>query len=456
MAELPLPIHSNRRGQSTQSRLRNCFAERSAVNAKNLVTLIGCPGVQADGTLPKTPYRGAGTINTRLMAVAGTSLYEIAPDYSTTEIGAIAGSGRVSMAENTDGLSIYTNAADYLYDGTTLSVITDPDKRTSHLVDVFEGYAVSIEENSGRFFTSQVDDSDDFDALDFSEAAFEPDNLVSLLVNRSRLILFGQGTLEMWFVQGGSGFPLARVPNGVAETGCIAELTPKTLAEGIYFVDQDRIVRTLSGINPQKISSHAIDDELERVTDPAAIVAFTYKFNGHSFYCLTTDRGTFIFDVTTGEWHERKSLHVDRWRVDDVVPAFNKQIAFDSQSGQFGRIDGDITTEFGESIRMDWTFPTVWAKGRVAKHNRLEISANVGEAAAGVEPVMGLEYSDDGGVTFIDIGPTRSLGKSGETFQRMDWTRLGSSRNRTYRGYISDAVRRLVVDANIEVQGGRL
>jgi len=457
MAKLILPIHSNRRGQSIQSRLVNCYAEKSAALAKGPITLIGCPGINALGTLPTTPYRGSAVFGTELYAVGGAVLYRISSTGATTSIGAILGGGLVSMAENRDALSIYTDSSDYTYDGSTLAVITDVDKRVSELVDVIEGYIVSIETGSDRFFTSELGNSDSFVATDFGTASLEPDVLVSLLVDKARLVLFGSKTLEMWFVIGGSGFPLGRVPSGVAETGCIAAFSPVKLADGVFFVDQDRIPRQLLGIQTRKISSHAIDQVFRQINNPVNIFGFSYVTEGHQFYCLTTDRGTFVFDIATGEWHERRSLGLSRWRIDDVINVYNTQVAFDSESGQFGTVDEILTTEFGNAIRMEWTYPTVYAEGRIARHRRLETHCEVGGAAAGAtSSELGLEISDDGGNTFVDVGSTRSLGLTGEFNEVPIWTKLGSSRNRAYRHYISDAVRRLVADTQLEVDGGRL
>lgn len=468
MARLILPIHSNRRGQAVQSRLVNCYAEQSAAGAKGPITLVGCPGVEQKGTLPETPFRGWGIMGGRLFAAAGNNIYQIFPDW-TTRVVNMAGvtpfkpSGRVSFAENRDGLNVYTDTDDFFLDPSfgnppgDLQYISDADKRISPaVVDVIEGYTVSIEKGSDRFYTSNLGDSTAFTATDFGTAASEPDELVTLLVDKARLILFGQSTLEMWFVGNAIGFPLARVPNGIAETGCIAAFSPVKMGEGMYFLDMDKVPRTLVGISPQKISSHAIDEEFRQITNPEDVVGFHYHSEGHQFYCLTTSRGTFIFDAQTGEWHERKSLGLDRWRVDDVAQAYNQQIAFDSESGAFGVIDESIGTEFGDPIRMDWAYPAVYAEGRTARHRRIEVSCTVGEAAAGVTPVIGLEISDDGGKTFTDVGSTRSLGETGEYFESPIWTKLGSSRNRVYRPYISDAVRRVIADTQLEVDGGRI
>jgi len=66
-----------------------------------------------------------------------------------------------------------------------------------------------------------------------------------------------------------------------------------------------------------------------------------------------------------------------------------------------------------------------------------------------------MDISDDGGKTWEAL-PTRSLGLTGEYNEVPIWTNLGSSRNRVYRGWISDSIERGVFDTQLEVEGGRL
>ncbi len=454
MAKLILPIHSQQRGQGIQSRLTNCYAEANPIGAKAPIGLIGCPGVSTEGTLTTTPYRGSGVWNSTLYAVGGSTLYSIFSAGTVTSIGTVLGKGWVSMAANRDALSIYTNGTDYTYDG-TLTAITDADKEAAEIVDVIEGFAVHIRSGTDQFATSGLANSAVFDALDFDSAAASPDLLVSLIVNHQQLVLLGVDKSEIWWVAGGSGFPLARIPNGVIEYGCIAAYSPVNLDSATFWVDHDRIPRRLSGVQGLKISSHAIDHQLRKVNNPSAIFGFTYTTEGHVFYCLTTDRGTFIYDAATGEWHERKSLGLDRWRVDDVTRAYDKQWAFDSTTGKFGVIDETLPTEFGDPIRMEWIYPTVYGDGRTAAHKRLIVIADVGGAAASVSPLLGMSVSDNGGKTWSELG-TRSLGLTGDYEQVPIWTKLGSSNNRVYRGWLSDPIERGVFDTQLEIDGGRL
>ena len=450
MSKLRLPMGSD--GRTSSARLFNCFAEGGG--DKGPVSLLNVPGVNTLGTLPSTAYRGARMHNGLLYVVAGNTLYSVTRNGTATSESAIAGSGRVTMASNRDALVIGTNSTDYVFDG-ALTPITDPDFVDSSLVDVIDSYAVWLRPSTDQIASSGLANSDDYDALDFATAEATPDKLVGHIVDHNQWILFGEETTEIWWNAGNTGFPFERIGNGVIEHGCIASRSIAKADSGVFWLDDDRIIRRLVGIQAQKVSTHAIDELVREQPDAETAYGFTYSSDGHIFYCLTFDGLTVCYDAATGQWHERRSLNQSNWRVADVVSAYNRYMAFDTDTGKFGFLDETAYTEFDEEIQTAWRYPVVYAEGRTARHNRLEIMLDVGGAALGETAVVGLRVSDDGGKTFDEL-PTRSIGLTGEYLEAPLWTKLGSSRNRVYEPWISDNVRRLVVDTQLEVVGGRL
>jgi hypothetical protein len=65
-----------------------------------------------------------------------------------------------------------------------------------------------------------------------------------------------------------------------------------------------------------------------------------------------------------------------------------------------------------------------------------------------------LQYSDDGGTTWSDE-MREEAGPRGEPRTQVSWQRLGSSRNRVYRVWMTDPVFFIIVDAYISLQRGR-
>jgi hypothetical protein len=179
-------------------------------------------------------------------------------------------------------------------------------------------------------------------------------------------------------------------------------------------------------------------------------------WDGHIWYVLTFPEATWIYDITTQKWFERRSYGYDNWRVSCAVQLDGITYVGDSYSNKFGKLD-DTFTEFGDVLRMAWSYPAVYADRARAIHDRLEIvfESGVGIATGqGSDPYVSLEVSDDG-KTFREM-PIKRLGKIGEYRNRAVWHRLGQSRDRVYRAYVSDPVRRKVADTVLEVVGGRL
>ena len=112
----------------------------------------------------------------------------------------------------------------------------------------------------------------------------------------------------------------------------------------------------------------------------------------------------------------------------------------------------------GAIQRMEWTYQPIYANGQRAFHNRLEMVLETGvglTTGQGSSPEIMLEYSDDGGQTYVSM-PNRSLGAIGKYESRVVWHNLGASRQRVYRASVSDPIKVTLTDTLIEVDGGRL
>jgi hypothetical protein len=84
----------------------------------------------------------------------------------------------------------------------------------------------------------------------------------------------------------------------------------------------------------------------------------------------------------------------------------------------------------------------------------LDLEAGVGlREGQGVDPLVMLQFSDDSGHTWHNLHPM-SIGRRGEWAFRVNWKRLGQSRNRLYRFYGSDPVKICLLDAYTEIEPG--
>ena len=89
-------------------------------------------------------------------------------------------------------------------------------------------------------------------------------------------------------------------------------------------------------------------------------------------------------------------------------------------------------------------------------HRSLTLDVEVGvglREGQGVDPLVMLQYSNDSGHTWHNLHPT-NMGRRGEYLFRVNWHRLGQSRNRLYRFYGSDPVKICLVDCYTEIERG--
>src|SRR5574343_188795 len=314
MPKLLIPFHSyaTRAKQFSGRRLVNCYAEQAPAQAKGPLGLMRAPGIDEWVTLPRSPVRGLATHNGTLYAVAGGRLYSISPGGSYTDLGTISGSGRVSMASNGQQLVIVAAPTGYVYNG-TLTEIIDADFTAwgASQVAVVDGFACFVTNGSQDWFHSDYLEADVYDGLNFAVAGgASPDPLNAILVDHRQVFLFGTESVELWYNTGsGSGSPFARESNGVIEVGCGAPWSPCQADNTVFWLDNLRIARRLVDLVPVRVSTHALEQrwrDYDRVDDA---YGFTFAHDGHTFWCLTFPSGgdTFLFDMATGEWCERRS-----------------------------------------------------------------------------------------------------------------------------------------------------
>lgn len=450
-----LPFHSYRlrSKKAAQMRLLNCYAIEAPPEGKSPTMIQGMAGIAPFSTIADSPQRASIQFGGSLYSVAGSKFYRVAADGTATVIGTLSGNATVDLAKNQSQIAILIYPTLWVYNGTTLTEVTDPDftSRKAKKMAVLDNFGGFIEPNSGRFFICDLADFTVYDALDFATAEGQPDNLVSIESNQRQFVLFGEESLELWDNAGGSGFPFLRVANGYVECGCGAADSTCTGDNTVFWLDQNRIFRRLEGVTPRRISNDGCEQQWQTYSRIDDANAYVYVFDGHTFIVLRfpSAGATWVHDINTGEWHERQSQGQDHWRAQWVVNCYGKTLVGDTQSGNIGALDVDTHTEWGNQLLREATTGVVSEGGRWINHDCLELDLEVGTGSeAGSDPQIMLEVSDDGGVTFRSR-PNRSLGTIGQKRKRVRWFGGGRSRERVYRWRVSD-------DAPFVVNAARL
>lgn len=365
--------------------------------------------------------------------------------------------GRVTMADDGtrimigDGSNASYNAN--LAAGSALSVVADADCPGGYLTWQ-DGYFIHTVPSTGRFSISGLN-AVTYDALDTATAEGRPDRLVMLLSAGRMLWLFGTETTEVWWNSGNADFPFQRNEAAFIETGTVAAASCVRAGGSVAWVGSDErgrgTVWHAQGLQPVRISTHAVELALAGYSRLDEASAFAYQQGGHEFYQLSVPSsssdsgGTWVYDFATGLWHERSYLSATgeephRAWVGGV--GFGHVIVGDREDGRLYTYDLDYYSDDGDEIRRLRQTPHLSQGEKEIVFHSFQLQAQMGvglSSGQGSSPTVLLSWSDDGGSTWSNTHEA-SLGAIGKYKDRAIWRRLGKSRDRVFRVEMSDPV----------------
>lgn len=471
------PTYTLAHPSAGSQRLVNLYPEVHEAGPRkgNVARFVGTPGLRSRVTLGAGPIRGVHRASTgQLFVVSGANLYEVFSHWvSDLRGGTLASSsGRVTMADDGTRIVIGDGGSSAFYapltTGSALAAM-DADCPGGH-VTWQDGYFLHTAPGTGRFVISDLN-AITYDPLETATAEGRPDRLVMILSVNLQILLFGELTLEVWFNSGAAAFPFSRNASAMIETGTISAGTVARVGGSAAWVGSDErgrgTVWHLRGLQPVRISTHAVEHALAGYSRLDESSAFAYQQGGHEFYQLTVpgndedSGGTWVFDFNTGMWHERDYLAVtgaEPHRAWVGTVAFGEVVVGDREDGRLYSYDLEYYSDDGDPIRRMRQSPHVSQEEKRIRFNCFELQAEPGVGLAtgqGISPYAVLSYSDDGGHTWSNERQA-SLGLMGKYKNRARWTRLGMGRDRVFRVATSEPVPVTWLGAEIDaVQMGK-
>ena len=482
----------------------NLFPEVIPEGGKEPAFLNRAPGLNFLATIGNGPVRGLWVLKadpTRAFVVSGNQFFEINSSYTATLRGTVDGTGPVSMVDNGTQIFIATNPNGYIFNTSTnvFAQITDPDFPGAVTVAYLDGYFIFNPPNSQRFYLTALLDGTSVDPLDFASAEGSSDGLVALIVDHRELWLFGTDSIEVWYDAGLSDFPFVRIQGAFNELGCAAPYSVAKLDNGLFWLGSDArgkgIVYRAEGYTGKRMSTHAIEWQIQQYDDISDAIGYTYQQDGHAFYVLIfpSANATWVFDVATQAWHERAGFEngdFTRHRSNCQMAYNGEVIVGDYQNGNIYSFDLDVYADNGQIqkwLRSWRALPTGQNNlKRTAQHAmQLDCESGVGlngidqtedvewffytssgdqlvttsgdllmfspPFVQGANPQAMLRWSDDGGHTYSNEH-WKSLGKIGVFQRRAIWRRLGMTlklRDRVYEVSGTDPVKIAIVGAEL-------
>jgi hypothetical protein len=398
-------------------------------------------------------------------------------------------------------LFIAANGPSYIYNNTTnaFGQITDPDFPGAVTVCYLDGYFVFNEPNSQKLWITALLDGTSIDPLEFASTEGSPDGLVAVAANFREVWAFGTNSIEVWYDTGATDFPLQRIQGAFNELGCAAPYSIAKMDNGLFWLGRDRrgegIVYRANGYAGQRISTHAVEWQIQQYGDISDAIAYTYQQDGHSFYVLVfpSANTTWVYDAATQAWHERAGFsdgNFTRHRSNCQMAFNNKIVVGDFENGNIYAFDLDDFSDNGSIqkwLRTWRALPTGQNNlKRTTQHMmQLDCESGVGlngyvipeviyletelgdylitendnyliadqetVATQGADPQVMLRWSDDGGHTWSNEH-WASMGKIGQYYKRVIWRRLGMTvklRDRVYEVSATDPVKIAIMGAEL-------
>ncbi len=384
-----------------------------------------------------------------------------------------------------DGLNLWTvNLASGAVANPNLP-FTKPTKvlfSNSRIVAINEGTEPVPDDDvntKNRFYFTELLDANDWPILNYASAESSADPIIGAEVREGEIWFFGPRSYEVWRADINPDLPFAKIGGSSTEIGCGANDSITSISGQVFWLGSStagqNVVFMSNGYNAQRISTHAIEYALGQVgglTSDAR--GFAYQQEGHTFYVLTliTGNRTFVYDLTTQQWHERSSRdqainQENFWEVLYTTFAFSRVLAGGLKNARILELDLDRYIEWdGRPIIRLQRGPINFQNLSQLFHERFTIDLETGvgrqqgepylsgvQTGEAVNPELMMRHSDDGGHTWSSQRKT-SIGKVGQYLARAVFRRLGKSRERVYEISLSAPVKWHVLGARISARTG--
>jgi len=449
-------------------------------------------------------------------AISGTTLTVSAVSSGTLYVGqTIQGTGVAAntmitaLGTGTGGTGTYTVSTSQTVASETLyalnwTVIPSSDGAFTggNTVDIVDNYFVYNRPNSQQWGASNLL-SPVSPALSYSAKDGAPDNLVSLIVDHREVYLLGEASSEAWVDVGAVPFPFQRIPGTSTQHGIAAKFSMSRVGNSFAYVSKNSRgqaqVMQMNGYQPQRISTHAVENTLvnQNISDA---ISWTYQLEGHEVFVVTfpsigTNGLTWAYDVTTGMWHKwlytNNLGQYERHRGNCAALFQGMVLCGDYSNGNIYEIDSTNYTDNGQNVRRLRRAPHLVTDLQRQFFDELQIQFQPGVGTTGLSagsfpnnvqiipagqtftvlagqsfylqatvvspttdnPQAMLRWSNDGGSTWSREYWV-SIGQEGKYKNRAIWRRLGTARDRVYEVVVSDPVKAVIVSANLKASEG--
>ena len=254
-----------------------------------------------------------------------------------------------------------------------------------------------------------------FDALDVAAKSGASDSLVSFGVIHDEIWLLGALTTEVWNDTGAPDFAFGKIPGIFVQQGCVAPYSVAQTDLSLFWLSQNpeggKIVLMGTPYKATRVSTHAIENALNKYSRVDDAIGFTYQQDGHSFYILTfpTADRTWCYDLATELWHERCWIddNGDEHRIRGQVSAYayGVNLVGDWENGTIYELDLNTYTDDGQPIVRRRGFPHLVNEGKRVCYDQFIAEMEVGSASGMTDELLEYGFAVDGSGDGMQVNP---------------------------------------------------
>lgn len=399
-----------------------------------------------------------------MIAVSGARVWKILDSVGTkvelTGSSELRSSSIVTFASDGSRLVMANGGRMVHTDLTSLTTMADAQAPTTvtHVATI-DGYLLANLPGTGTVQFSSFDSFLDWISLDFVTAESKPDDVVAIGESYRELIVVGRESVE-FFVNDGQT-PFSRITGSAQPFGIEAPYSLANVGGVWMWLSDKRQLVTMQGRAVTPVSS-PFDRIIQQFVSVNDAVGYTTMIDGHPIYLLNfpTARQTLAFNYATKVWHKWGYWDVDRgsygrFRGQTYAYArdWNAHLVGDYSNGIIYKASRSTYTDSGNPIR------SLLRSGHIShgtdgskRSNLIRLKAKRGMANDAVaDPQISMRRRiNNRGVWTNERW--KSLGKTGDHANHIDWRRNGIYRTQQLEFVHSDPSDCILMGAQEDVE----
>ena len=384
--------------------------------------------------------RGGINWNGVLYRVVGNDFISIASNgLITTIYSTITGSNQVIFDYSFDYLAICADNKTWLFNGATVTQITDVDLGNTLDIVWVDGYFMTT---NGEFLVvTELNDPFSVNPIKYGSSEADPDKIVALVKIVNEVYAINRHTIEVFNNVGGDFFPFQRVEGAQIQKGAVGTHCCCVFVDAVAFVGSGRnesisIYLAESG-QTAKIATREIDLILSEFDESILAECLVEQRidKDQELLLVHLPNKTLVYDAKaskmTGEsvWFVL-STSLDgngKYLAKNHVYCYNKWFVGNPDVAQVGYLSESVFSHWG--VDIGWEFNTVMLFNETfgAIVNQLELITLTGRALLSDNPQISTMYSFDGQEWSVER--FINAGKTGQRDKRLVWLQNGMIRN---------------------------